>query len=114
MADYAKILAQNVKATRKALDLSQEALALETDIDRTYISGIERAKRNPSLELIVKLAKRLKTTPGKLLTPTDWSGQALEISSGTTYRDSQNEWSGCGTMPAWAKAPGRYARELTV
>lgn len=71
MADYAKILAQNVKATRKALDLSQEALALETDIDRTYISGIERAKRNPSLELIVKLAKRLKTTPGKLLTPTD-------------------------------------------
>ena len=71
MADYAKILAQNVKATRKALDLSQEALALETDIDRTYISGIERAKRNPSLELIVKLAKRLKTTPGKLLTPRD-------------------------------------------
>ena len=49
----------------------QEALALETNIDRTYISGIERAKRNPSLELIVKLAKRLKTTPGKLLTPTD-------------------------------------------
>jgi transcriptional regulator with XRE-family HTH domain len=71
MADYAKILAQNVKTTRKALDLSQEDLALETDIDRTYISGIERAKRNPSLELIVKLAKRLKTTPGKLLTPTD-------------------------------------------
>jgi transcriptional regulator with XRE-family HTH domain len=71
MADYAKILAQNVKAARKVLDLSQEALALETNIDRTYISGIERAKRNPSLELIVKLAKRLKTTPGKLLTPTD-------------------------------------------
>jgi transcriptional regulator with XRE-family HTH domain len=71
MADYAKILGQNVKATRKALDLSQEDLALETDIDRTYISGIERAKRNPSLELIVKLARRLKTTPGKLLTPTD-------------------------------------------
>jgi transcriptional regulator with XRE-family HTH domain len=71
MADYAKILAHNVKAARKALDLSQEALALETDIDRTYISGIERAKRNPSLELIVKLAKRLKTTPGKLLTPKD-------------------------------------------
>ena len=71
MADYAKILAQNVKAARKVLDLSQEALALEANIDRTYISGIERAKRNPSLELIVKLAKRLKTTPGKLLTPTD-------------------------------------------
>jgi transcriptional regulator with XRE-family HTH domain len=71
MADFAKILAGNVKAARKALGLSQEALALETDIDRTYISGIERGKRNPSLTLIVKLAKRLKTTPGKLLTPPD-------------------------------------------
>lgn len=71
MADYAKILAANVRARRIELLLSQEALALETDIDRTYISGIERAKRNPSLDLIVKLAKRLKTTPGKLLTPPD-------------------------------------------
>jgi transcriptional regulator with XRE-family HTH domain len=71
MADYAKILAGNVKAARKALDLSQEALALETDIDRTYISGIERGRRNPSLTLIVKLAKRLRTTPAKLLTPPD-------------------------------------------
>jgi transcriptional regulator with XRE-family HTH domain len=71
MADYAKILAANVKAARKALDLSQEALALETEIDRTYISGIERGKRNPSLTLIAKLAKRLRTTPGKLLTPPD-------------------------------------------
>ncbi len=69
VADYRKILAQNVKAARKAIDLSQEALALETEIDRTYISGIERALRNPSLTLIVKLAECLKTTPGELLTP---------------------------------------------
>jgi transcriptional regulator with XRE-family HTH domain len=69
MADYRKVLADNVKQARKELDLSQEALALETDIDRTYISGIERAKRNPSLTLIVKLADRLKTTPAALLTP---------------------------------------------
>jgi transcriptional regulator with XRE-family HTH domain len=68
MADYRRILAANVKAARKALDLSQEALALETQIDRTYISGIERGKRNPSLMLIVKLAERLKTTPAALLT----------------------------------------------
>ena len=71
MADYRRVLAQNVKAARKALDLSQESLALEAEIDRTYISGIERGKRNPSLDLIVKLAGRLKTTPGKLLTPPD-------------------------------------------
>lgn len=69
MADYAKILAGNVKAARKTLDLSQEALALEAEIDRTYISGIERGLRNPSLTLIVRLAERLKTTPAALLTP---------------------------------------------
>ena len=69
MAEYRKVLAQNVKAARKNLLLSQEALALEAEIDRTYISGIERALRNPSLDLIVKLAERLKTTPAALLTP---------------------------------------------
>lgn len=69
MVDYAKILAGNVKARRKELDLSQEKLALDTDIDRTYISGIERALRNPSLTLIIRLAERLKTTPAALLSP---------------------------------------------
>ena len=69
MVDYKRILAENVKKTRRELILSQEALAFETEIDRTYISGIERAKRNPSLTLIVKLARELKTTPAALLTP---------------------------------------------
>nr|WP_041358109.1 helix-turn-helix transcriptional regulator [Nitrobacter hamburgensis] len=69
MADYRRVLAQNVKAARKTLDLSQEALALEAEIDRTYISGVERGLRNPSLDLIVKLALNLKTTPAALLTP---------------------------------------------
>jgi len=69
MADYRRVLAQNVKTVRKTLKLSQEKLALEAEIDRTYISGIERGLRNPSLDLIVKLADHLKTTPAALLTP---------------------------------------------
>jgi transcriptional regulator with XRE-family HTH domain len=69
MADYAKILAVNVKEAREKLDLSQEELAHRTSIDRTYVSGIERAVRNPSLKLIVKLADGLKMSPGELLTP---------------------------------------------
>jgi len=71
MLDYQRVLAENVKAARKALGLSQEALAHEAEIDRTYISGIERAQRNPSLTLIVKLADKLKTTPAELLTSLD-------------------------------------------
>lgn len=69
MVDYRRVLAENVKAARDILELSQEALAHEAKIDRTYISGIERAKRNPSIDLIAKLAKTLKTTPAALLTP---------------------------------------------
>jgi transcriptional regulator with XRE-family HTH domain len=68
MVDYLKILGDNVRAARKALNLSQEALALDSDIDRTYVSGIERGKRNPSLTMIAKLAERLHTTPAALLT----------------------------------------------
>ena len=52
------------KAARKALDLSQEALALETNIDRTYISGIERAKRNPPLERDSHCKKGLTANEG--------------------------------------------------
>lgn len=73
MVDYRRVLAQNVKTVRKELKLSQEALALDAKIDRTYVSGIERALRNPSLTLIVKLAECLKTTPAALLTPPDRS-----------------------------------------
>lgn len=68
MADYRRVLGENVKAARDALDLSQEELALEIEIDRTYISGIERGVRNPSLDVIVKIADGLQKTPGELLT----------------------------------------------
>lgn len=69
MEDYRQVLGENVKTARQSLDLSQEALAHRSEIDRTYISGIERGKRNPSLDLIAKLAETLKTTPSRLLTP---------------------------------------------
>ena len=71
MQDYRKALGANVRSARSQLGLSQEDLALEVDIDRTYISGIERGIRNPSLDVIVRLADHLKTTPAKLLTVRD-------------------------------------------
>jgi transcriptional regulator with XRE-family HTH domain len=69
MENYRRIVGENVRAARKALGWSQEDLAFETDIDRTYISGIERGIRNPSLDMLVVLARRLKITPAALLTP---------------------------------------------
>jgi transcriptional regulator with XRE-family HTH domain len=51
-----------LRALRKAKGLSQEAFADLCALDRTYISGIERGKRNVSLRNIDLLAKTLGTT----------------------------------------------------
>jgi transcriptional regulator with XRE-family HTH domain len=48
------------------LSLTQERLAELTGLDPTYISGIERGRRNPSLKNIVKIARALKTSVAKL------------------------------------------------
>jgi transcriptional regulator with XRE-family HTH domain len=49
----------NVRSRREALDLSQEQLAEKADLDRTYISGVERGVRNLSLLSAARLAKTL-------------------------------------------------------
>ncbi|MDR2837335.1 MAG: helix-turn-helix domain-containing protein [Azonexus sp.] len=49
------ILAGNIQRRRKALGLSQEALALTAEVDRTYVSQIERGIGNPSLLVLCKL-----------------------------------------------------------
>lgn len=46
---------------------SQEAFAHHVDLDRTYVSGIERGRRNPTLDVIVKLADGLDVHPCELL-----------------------------------------------
>lgn len=45
---------------RKEKGLSQEKFALEADVDRRYMSDLENGKRNPSLEIIEKIANRLE------------------------------------------------------
>ncbi len=67
MVDYRKVLALNVRMIRKQHGLSQEELALEAGIDRTYISGIERGTRNPSLDVMVLLARTLRCTLSELV-----------------------------------------------
>ena len=57
---------QNVRKRRTGKGLSQEALAEKADLDPTYISGIERGVRNPSLLSIVRIAKALGTNSADL------------------------------------------------
>lgn len=46
---------------------SQETFAHHVGLDRTYISGLERGNRNPTLDVIVKLAHGLEVAPAELL-----------------------------------------------
>lgn len=59
--------AEKLKKLRKERGLSQEALALSCEIDRTYIGRIENMKRNPSLEILNKIAKGLGVKLSELL-----------------------------------------------
>lgn len=60
-------LAANMKQRRKERGWSQEALADEAGLDRTYISGIERLVRNPTVTVIERIAKALACRLGDLL-----------------------------------------------
>jgi len=66
--DLRKILANNVRAYRNAKGLSQEELADECGLHRTYIGSVERCERNVTLGTLELLALALKTTVPGLLT----------------------------------------------
>jgi len=54
-----QILAVQIKVFRKEAGLTQEALAHDAEIDRTYISQLERALVNPSLAVLVRISNVL-------------------------------------------------------
>lgn len=55
-----------VRGIRKQRGISQESLALICGLDRTYISGIERGARNPSLTNIFKIAAAFDIGPAEI------------------------------------------------
>ena len=65
--DIRRQLGLNVKTIRTAHDWSQEELAFESGLHRTYISGIERGARNPTVLVLEKLANALSVTTAHLL-----------------------------------------------
>lgn len=62
-----RTVAANVRRLRRTLGMSQEELAAEAHLHRTYVGAIERAERNLSLDNIERLALALKVTPAALL-----------------------------------------------
>ena len=57
---------RNVRRIRNALGMTQENLAETSDLDRSYIGGVERGERNPTLDAILSLASALRVAPAAL------------------------------------------------
>lgn len=66
-ADYLAAFGRAVRRQRQRLGLSQEQFAFEVELDRTYVSGIERGVRNPTLATLLRLTRILKVAPSTLL-----------------------------------------------
>jgi ribosome-binding protein aMBF1 (putative translation factor) len=56
-----------IRSARIELGLSQEVLAVDAELDRSYVGGIERGEHNMTLLNLQKIAKALGTKPSKLL-----------------------------------------------
>ena len=65
--DVRKRVGLNLKKFRIVRGLSQEALAFECGLHRTYISGVERGVRNPTVLVLEKIAMALDVPPSRLL-----------------------------------------------
>ena len=67
--DIREVLAANLKRYRKAAGLSQEELAHRADIDRTYVSALERCVYAAGIDVVDRLAQELGTEAWELLRP---------------------------------------------
>lgn len=65
--DWPKLVGENIRRRRNERELTQEQLAVDAQIDLTYLGGIERGRRNPSLLVLVRIADALDIEIAELL-----------------------------------------------
>lgn len=64
-------IAKNLRRLRTDRQISQEHLAVDSNVDRTYISGIENGSFNPSIDILERLATALSADIVELFVPLD-------------------------------------------
>ncbi|WP_374406266.1 helix-turn-helix domain-containing protein [Pelagerythrobacter sp.] len=64
--DWNRIVGINVRRFRLERKLTQEQLAHDAEIDLTYLGGIERCRRNPSISVVGRIAATLGVHPKEL------------------------------------------------
>jgi transcriptional regulator with XRE-family HTH domain len=75
--DLRQVFAANLRRLRHAKGISQEDLAYEANINRTYLSKLEKGASYPGLEIIAKLATVLEVEPAELLRVASGSRQSI-------------------------------------
>jgi transcriptional regulator with XRE-family HTH domain len=67
MRDWRIIVGKNVRKLRTQKGITQEELAFAAKIDLTYVGGIERGRRNPSLLVMARIAEALSVHLSRLV-----------------------------------------------
>ncbi|HBP1052322.1 TPA: helix-turn-helix transcriptional regulator [Pseudomonas aeruginosa] len=67
MDKLARALGKRIRVQRKACRISQDALALACNIDRSYVGRIERGEVNITVEKLYRIAGQLSCDPSSLL-----------------------------------------------
>ena len=66
-ASIEQTFGREIRKARESLGKSQESLAFDAEVHRTYISMIERGQKSPTLGVILRLAKALNLKPSELV-----------------------------------------------
>lgn len=84
--DLQRTVGRNLRAYRKARDLSQEQFADLLKVHRTYMGGVERGERNLTLQTLERIASWIDVDPLTLLQPT--AGTPPKTSPKTKQRNT--------------------------
>lgn len=80
MTDHNKAFGKTLRALRKGRGYTQETLAFESGLDRTYVSLLELGSRSPTLDTMMTLCSALDVSLSQLAVKVE-----AEIGDGTTH-----------------------------
>jgi transcriptional regulator with XRE-family HTH domain len=66
-----ELVGANLRRLRVERDISQERLAFDSGVDRSYLGGMERGEENPTVDILDRLAITLSVSVGELFTPVE-------------------------------------------
>ncbi|MBH5317247.1 helix-turn-helix transcriptional regulator [Paenibacillus sp. GSMTC-2017] len=67
MSDIGRLIGDNIRVCRKSKGFSQEQLALRADINASYMGQVERGEKNPTIDVLSKIAIALQTPLEKIV-----------------------------------------------